>query len=202
MLKMNSNRIMGISEALSIKYNNKVYELRDSGHDVIVLSLGEAFFDIPLLSMSELPRSDIFHYTHSRGLPELRAKIANYYYDEYAVKSDPRSELIVTAGSKIAIFMALNSVIDSGDEVLVFEPAWVSYTEQIKLCDGIPVQIPCFVGYMDFEPYITARTRVLILNNPNNPRGSMMSDVEINFIHYLAKKYNLFILADEAYWGF
>jgi aminotransferase len=199
MAKKNSNRVLGISEALSIKYNNKVYELRGSGNDVIVLSLGEAFFDIPLLSMSELPRPDIFHYTHSRGLPELRAKIANYYYDEYAVKSDPSSEMIVTAGSKIAVYMALSSVIDSGDEVLVYEPAWVSYTEQIKLCDGIPVQIPCYVGYEDFERFITPRTRMIILNNPNNPRGSMMSDAEIKYIHCLAKKYNLYILADEAY---
>jgi aminotransferase len=199
MHKKISNRLLGISEALSIKYNNKVYELRDAGHDVTVLSLGEAFFDIPLLSMSELPKPAIFHYTHSRGLPALRAKIAKYYQDEYYVSSDPDTELIITAGSKIAVYMALSSLIDIGDEVLVYEPAWVSYTEQIKLCDGIPVQIPYSVAYQDFESYITPRTRVLILNNPNNPRGSMMSGADIEFIHSLAKKHNLFILADEAY---
>ena len=199
MIQKHSNRVLGISEALSIKYNNKVYELRDSGNDVIVLSLGEAFFDIPLLSMSELPKPAIFHYTHSRGFPELREKIAKYYYDEYGVLCDASREIILTAGSKIAVYMALNSVIDGGDEVLVYEPAWVSYTEQIKLCGGIPVQIPHYVTYGDFESYITPRTRMIILNNPNNPRGSMMSHAEIKLIHNLAKKYGIYLLSDEAY---
>jgi aminotransferase len=67
-----------IGEAMSIKYNNLVYEMRARGTDVIVLSLGEAFFDIPLLGFDDLPFPDIYHYSHSRGVPELREKLARY----------------------------------------------------------------------------------------------------------------------------
>src|SRR3954464_12115661 len=93
----------GVSEALSIKYNNRVYQLQAAGKDVIVLSLGEAFFDLPLHDFDALPKPDVFHYSHSRGLPALRERIADYYSGEYGVPVDAEREIIVTAGSKIAI---------------------------------------------------------------------------------------------------
>jgi aminotransferase len=118
-----------VEDALSIRWNNRVYELQAAGVDVIVLSLGEAFFDIPLHDFSKLPREAVFHYSHSRGLPELRNRIAAYYEREYGVPVDAETEIIVTAGSKVAIHMSLMTVLDPGDEVLIHEPAWVSYTE-------------------------------------------------------------------------
>lgn len=197
-----SPKILSINEAISIKYNNLVYELKRCGEDVIVLSLGEAFFDIPLHSFSDLPMPDIFHYGHSRGLLELRELLAEYYGSQYGVDVDPSDEIMITAGSKAALFMVFASIVVPGDEVLVYEPAWVSYTEQIKLCFGVPVGIPLGVPINDFEKYITDKTRAIVINNPNNPCGRAYSSSELRALVHLAKKYNIFLISDEAYSDF
>ena len=189
-------------QALSIKYNNLVYEQQRNGQDIIVLSLGEAFFDIPLYPFDDLPISKIFHYSHSRGIPELRQNIAKYFAKSYDVTFDSESEILITAGSKIAIHMALMTLIDPGDEIIIYEPAWVSYPEQIKLCHGIPVSIPFEKNIYDFEDYVTDKTKAIIVNNPNNPSGRVFNLEEMSYIHNLAKKYGFFVISDEAYSDF
>ncbi len=170
-----SSHINTVSEALSIRYNNLVYELQSAGNDIIVLSLGEAFFDLPLYSFDSTPLPSIYHYSHSRGLPELRTLLADYYAGEYGVPVDAKSEIIVTSGSKIAIYMSLLAIIDPGDEVVIHEPAWVSYADQIRLCHGIPVPVPYDVPITEIGRFITSRTKAVVLNYPNNPRGLIMS---------------------------
>ena len=134
-----SKGVQSTIEAMSITYNNMVYELKEKGIDITVLSLGEAFFDIPLFPFEDLPFPDIYHYSHSRGIIELRKKIAEYFLGEYNFSFDPKTEIIITAGSKIAIHMALMAILDPQDEVLIYEPYWVSYTKEAKLCYGIPI---------------------------------------------------------------
>ena len=189
-------------QAISVKYNNLVYELQAAGEDVIVLSLGEAFFDVPLHSFDDLPRPAIFHYSHSRGLPELRAKLGAYYENEYGVPVDPEREIIVTAGSKIAIHMALMAMLEPGDEAVILEPAWVSYAEQVKLCHAVPVTVPYDVPLSDLENHITPRTKVVILNYPNNPRGQTLGTDEWERLHELARRHDVYLLCDEAYSDF
>ncbi|MBF0547089.1 MAG: pyridoxal phosphate-dependent aminotransferase [Candidatus Riflebacteria bacterium] len=191
-----------ISEAMSIKFNNIVYELKRQGKKVITLSLGEAFFDIPLFPMNDLPYPDIYHYSHSRGLPELREKLSEYFHKQFEVDFDPTKEILVTAGSKIAIHMAFMGMLDPGDEVLIHEPAWVSYSEQIKLCYGKPLGVPYFETVFEFEKYISNRTKAIVINNPHNPTGKVYSIDELNKILELGKKYNLWLLSDEAYSDF
>jgi len=109
---------------------------------------------------------------------------------------------MITAGSKAAIHMSLMTVIDPGDEVIIHEPAWVSYPEQIKLCYGIPVQIPYNQTVFNFEEYITKKTKMIIVNNPQNPTGKVYNLEEMSHIYKLAQKYNLLVLSDEAYSDF
>lgn len=189
-------------QALSIKYNNIVYEKQREGEDIIVLSLGEAFFDIPLNSFDDLPYPKILHYSHSRGIPELREKISKYFSEAYDVIFDSEKEIMITAGSKAAIHMALMTLIDPGDEVIIHEPAWVSFPEQVKLCYGVPIQVPYDKTVFDFEEYITDKTKVIIINNPNNPTGKVYNLEEMSHIYNLAQKYNLYVLSDEAYSDF
>jgi aminotransferase len=189
-------------EAISIKYNTKVYEKQRRGEDVIVLSLGEAFFDIPLYKFDDLPYPKIYHYSHSRGIPELREKISKYFSDIYDVSLDYENEIIVTAGSKIAIFMSLMALLNPNDEVLIHEPAWVSFPEQVKLAHAKPIQIPYEKSVYDFEEYISTKTKLIIINNPNNPTGKIYSLEELSHLYYLAKKYHLYVLSDEAYSDF
>lgn len=189
-------------QATSIRFNTMVYEMKRKGIDVIVLSLGEAFFDIPLYPMDDLPFPTIYHYSHSRGIPELREAIAKYFSEEYDFVFDPEKEIIITAGSKIAIHMTLMSILNPGDEAIIHEPAWVSYPEQIKLCYGVPVRIPYYESIFNFEKYITNRTKVIIINSPNNPSGKVFTLEELSYLYKLAEKYNLYILSDEAYSDF
>ncbi len=190
------------AQAMSIKYNTMVYELKRGGEKVIVMSLGEAFFDIPLFPMDDLPIPESYHYSHSRGIPELRERIAGYFDEQYGVPIDPEKEILVTAGSKIAIHMALMSILDPGDEVILREPAWVSYPEQVKLCLGRPVNVPYDKTVFDLGNYVSDRTRAIIVNNPNNPRGSVLTEEELSYLLDLARRHDLWILSDEAYSDF
>jgi aspartate aminotransferase/aminotransferase len=187
------------NEAMSIKYNNLVYEMKKSGRDLIVLSLGEAFFDLSLADFRELPVPDIYHYSHSRGLPELRRLIADYYANEYDVSVNPDSEILITAGSKAAIHFVIMSTLNPADEALIHEPLWVSYPEQVKLAYGVPIQIPLDVPVSDFENYVSPRSKLLIVNNPSNPRGSVLTDDEMSMLLDTARRHNLLLLSDEAY---
>ena len=148
-----------IVQAMSIKYNNLVYEMERKGVDVIVLSLGEAFFDIPLYPFDELPYPAINHYSHSRGIEELREKLADYYAGQYGVPVDPEKEIIVTAGSKVAIHMSLMAIINPGDEVIIHEPAWVSYPEQVRLCHGTPILVPYHESTFDIGKCVTNKKK-------------------------------------------
>jgi len=197
-----STTIKEVIEAKSITYNNIVYEMKKSGIDITVLSLGEAFFDIPLYPFDDLPFPDIYHYSHSRGIIELRNKLSEYFNKEYDVQFNPETEIIITAGSKIAIHMSLMTILNPGEEVLIFEPYWVSYTEQVKLCNCVPVTIPKHVGINEIEGFITDKTKAIIVNTPHNPLGKIYGVNELKFLFEIAKKYNLFLLSDEAYSDF
>jgi len=173
-------------QAMSIKYNTMVYELQRQGKKVIVMSLGEAFFDIPLFDMKELPNPEIFHYSHSRGIPELREKLAEYFILNYDIPINYEKEILITAGSKAAIHFALMSILNPGDEVIIQEPAWVSYPEQVKLCYAKPVQVPYYHTISDYEDYITENTKAIIICNPHNPSGYVYSEYDITHLLNLA----------------
>jgi len=197
-----SKVVANSEQAMSIKYNNVVYELKRKGVHVIVLSLGEAFFEIPLFPMDDLPYPQIYHYTHSRGIPELRDKVCEYYQRYHGVTVDPEKEIIVTAGSKAAIHFSMMSVLNPEDEVILHEPTWVSYPEQIKLCYAKPVLMPYTCAVNDYEKYLTDRSKLIVINNPHNPRGQVFSERELRYLVDLAKANGLYILADEAYSDF
>lgn len=197
-----SGVVESAEQAMSIKFNNMVYELVREGVRVVVLSLGEAFFDIPLFPMDDLPHPQIYHYTHSRGVPELREKICDYYRDTHGVHVDPEREIIVTAGSKAAIHFSMMSVLNPGDEVIIHEPTWVSYPEQVKLCYAVPVMMPYTCTVRDYETYITERSKLIVINNPHNPRGEVFTRGDLRYLVDLAKANSLYVLADEAYSDF
>ncbi|TAF65861.1 MAG: pyridoxal phosphate-dependent aminotransferase [Cytophagales bacterium] len=197
-----SEKVENLSQAISIKYNNIVYELKEKGEKIITLSLGEAFFDIPLFPLDKLPLDKIYHYTHSKGLLELRKKIAEYYQHHFKVTANAEKEVLITAGSKAAIYFCLLAIVEPQSEVIIHEPAWVSYTEMVKLCGSNSVLVPYTEKFTDYEKYITPNTRVIILNNPNNPSGKTYTHEELKYLVDLCKKHNLYLLSDEAYSDF
>ena len=199
--KLNSV-VEGIPEALSIFVNQIVYDKKSKGERVYTFSLGEAFFDIPRFDISDDSFRAGYHYSSSMGQPKLRKKIAELYSIRYGVPVDSNTEVLISSGSKPIIFMLMQVVLNPGDEVLVHEPAWLSYKEQIKLAGGIHVPIPYDKDIYHWEEYITSKTKLVIVNNPNNPSGQLYSKDEIDYLLRLAEERDFFILADEAYSDF
>jgi aspartate aminotransferase/aminotransferase len=179
---MFSKIINKIPEALSIYFNQIVYDQKSSGVDIITLSLGEAYFDIPLFDFKNLDLNKIHHYTSSLGLEKLRQKLSKYYLNNYKSKFDHQKEILISTGSKPLIYMAIKSIIDPGDEVVVLEPAWLSYKEQITLCGGKTKFINFDENIENINKYISNKTKLIIVNNPNNPSGKIYSKKELKYL--------------------
>jgi len=197
-----SRRVTAVNEALSIYINQLVYDLRRRNVPLTTLSLGEAFFEIKLQDFNRLNKEKGYHYSDSRGIPELRRKICDFYGKQYGARLNPDTNILVTAGSKPAIYMTLLAMIDPGDEVLIHEPAWLSYPEHVRLLDGISKFIPFDLPVNDFPAHFTPRTRALILNNPNNPAGHLYSAEELRELHRACRARGIYIIMDEAYSDF
>jgi len=191
-----------VATAMSIKFNAYANEMKAAGEDVTILSKGEAFFDIPLHPFDALPFPDLYHYSNSRGLAGLRQKLAAYYRDQYGVPVDAASEIIVTAGSKLGIHIAFMALVEPGDEVVVPEPAWVSYSEQVRLCHGNPIMVPHHVPVAELGRWVTPRTRALVVCSPQNPTGRVYTRDELRHLHRLAREHELYLISDEAYSDF
>lgn len=196
-----SSRVEQIPEALSVYINNLIYRLRRSGERVVTLSLGEAYFDLPFFGFTEEDVRSGYHYSESMGIPALREKVAAYY-GRYGASVDPEREILISAGSKPIVFMALQSVLEQGDEVLVHEPAWLSYPEQIKLAGGVPVFIPYDCPPSEFGRYVTDRTKAVIINNPNNPAGVAYAPDDLMRVYEEVRSRGGYVIVDEAYSDF
>nr|WP_305138813.1 pyridoxal phosphate-dependent aminotransferase [uncultured Schaedlerella sp.] len=197
-----SDKVKSIPEALSVYINNLVYALKRRGDDIKVLSLGEAFFDIPMFPFEAIDFQRGYHYSESRGIPELRAIIADYYKQHYQARINPMSEVLISAGSKPLIYMAFQAILNRGDEVLIHEPAWLSYPEEIKLADGVPKFIPYDCPVEQFVGYMTEKTKMVVINNPNNPAGRIYAEEDLKTLYNICRPRGIYILIDEAYSDF
>lgn len=187
---------------MSIRFNQMVYERKRAGKDVIVLSLGEAFFDIPLFDFRALDYVKGYHYSESQGIPDLRHKIAHFYHKRYGVRVNPDTEILISAGSKALIYMSMLALLQRGEEVLLHEPCWLSYPEQARLCNARPRFIPHDVKIRGFEKYLTPKTRMILLNNPNNPAGNVYPSADIEWLAKLCAERGIYLMVDEAYSDF
>ncbi len=197
-----NKKISDIPEALSIYMNQLVYSEKRKGIDIITLSLGEAFFDIPEFPFSEIDFVKGYHYSDSMGLPELREKILQYYNKKYGACLQDIDKVMISSGSKAIIYMIMVCVLERGDEVLIHEPAWLSYQEQVKLADAVPQFIPYDCSVERFSDYFTDKTKLLVLNNPNNPAGWVYGREQLQYIYNICQEKGVFILIDEAYSDF
>ena len=197
-----SDRVSEIPEALSIYINQIVYNLNRRGQNITTLSLGEAFFDVPLFDFRRLDLAKAYHYSDTQGIPELRSKISAFYAAQYGAPIDPDSELMITAGSKIAIFMSMQATLNPGDELLIHEPAWLSYEEQTRLVGAKPSFIPFDCPIADFHKHFSDRSRMVVINNPNNPAGRIYSQSELEELYRQCRDRSIYLLVDEAYSDF
>ena len=143
-------------------------------------------------------------YAPMPGVPILRKVISDVVNQTYHRTTDPETEVTITAGGTEAIFSAIAALVNSGDEVILFDPAYDSYDPAIRLNGGIPVQInlnpPNFsIDWQEVKDKITPRTKMIMINTPHNPTGSVLKDVDLRALEELALKYGLIVLSDEVY---
>ena len=186
----------------------KARELAAQGHKVISLSVGEPDFKTPahICEAAKKAIDDGFHgYSPVAGYPDLRMAIAN------KLKRDNNLEwgsenIVVSTGAKHSLANAIAALINPGDEVIIFSPYWVSYSEMVKLAEGTSVIVQgAFdnnfkVTAAQFEAAITPKTKMVMFASPNNPTGSVYTESELRDIaNVVARHENIFVLADEIY---
>lgn len=143
-------------------------------------------------------------YAPMAGVPALRNTIAEVIFKTYSRRVDPETEITVTAGGTEAIFSAIAGLVHKGDGVIVFDPAYDSYDPAIRLNGGVPVHInlryPEFsIDWDEVKSKITSRTRLIMINTPQNPSGSVLSMADLNTLQSLAIEHDLMVLSDEVY---
>lgn len=199
-----SKKISCISPSETLAISKRAQDLKKSGKDVVSLCAGEPDFPTPQVikeAAIKAINSNRTKYTVNPGIIELREAISQKLKKENNLFYPPE-QIIVTNGAKQAIYNGFRSLINTGDEVLVPSPCWVSYIEQIKLGGGTPVLA---FGATDkplaqeLEEKITDKTRLMVLNSPNNPVGYVYSREELIDIARLVKKYDLILISDEIY---
>ncbi|MBE7049553.1 MAG: aminotransferase class I/II-fold pyridoxal phosphate-dependent enzyme [Ruminococcaceae bacterium] len=184
----------------------KFFDIVNTMEDAISLGVGEPDFVTPWhirdAGIYSLEKGHTY-YTSNAGLKELREEICNYYKKfDINCTSD---EVLVTVGGSEAIDLAIRTVIEPGDEVIIHEPSFVCYKPCISLAGGVPVVIETKkedafrVTAKDIEKNITPKTKMLILSFPNNPTGAIMRKEDLEPIADLAIKHNLIVLSDEIY---
>ncbi len=143
-------------------------------------------------------------YAHMNGLPLLRERLAQKIFSLYNADIHPDTDITITPGGTYAIYTALTTALEPGDEVIVFEPAYDSYIPNIEINGALPVLIPLtFPGYTipwdEVRSKISSRTKMIMINSPHNPTGSVLTRNDIEQLRKIVSGTNIFILSDEVY---
>jgi len=202
-----SDRVSNINPSQTLAITAQALKMKREGRKVISFAAGEPDFDTPEnireKAISAI-REGFTHYTTSSGIIELKEAIIEKLKKDNNVEYKT-SEIIVSNGAKQCLFNAILTLCNPGDEVLLPIPCWVSYTEQIKFAQAVPVfiktkQEEAFkLSAAQVEEKISPRTRLLILNSPNNPTGAVYEPEELKKIAQLLLKYDIYCLCDEIY---
>ena len=185
----------------------KFFDIVSSTKDAISLGVGEPDFVTPWkvrsAAITSLQRG-YTQYTGNRGMPALLELISRYLAERFGLEYDPK-HILVTVGGSEAIDLALRACVENGDEVLIPDPAYVSYSPLVSLADGVPVPVECkeednFVLKPDaLEKVITPKTKAIILTYPNNPTGAIMTEAELKAIAEVFIRHDLLVITDEIY---
>lgn len=203
-----SNKIASMEPSATLEMAKKSRELKEKGIDIISLSLGEPDFNTPDYINDAAKKAidnNITKYPPVNGFLELRQAICSKLKRDNNLTYSP-SQIVVSTGAKQSLANIFLSVINEGDEVVVFAPYWVSYIEQIKLAGGIPVIVNSDIttdykiNTKELEEAITPKTKIIIYSSPCNPSGSVYTKDELHEIAKIASKHpNITIVSDEIY---
>ena len=204
---MLADRMKTLAPSSTLAVQAKAKELRARGIDVISFGAGEPDFDTPERikdAAVQAMRRGHTKYTEVGGVPELRAAVCAKLKRDNGLDYEP-VDVLVSVGAKHTLFNLMMALLDPGDEVLVPSPYWVSYPEQARLLGAVPVEVPTAeaTGF-DLDPAalaaaVTPRTKLVVLNSPNNPTGAVFSPAALQAVARLAVERALWIVSDECY---
>jgi aspartate aminotransferase len=199
-----SERLEGVAESATLRLFAQAARLRARGVDVVSLLEGESDLPAPAAVVEAARRSlarGETRYSQSSGLPELRRAIARKLRRENAVRAAPE-DILVTHGAKQAIFETLQALCSPGDEVVIAAPCWATFPHAARLAGARPVLALSPGLDLDVDAVgraLTRRSRVVVINTPNNPTGAVYSRAALRALAALADRRGLFVLSDEAY---
>lgn len=203
-----ASRVRDLAPSPTLAVSDKARALKAQGVDVVDLGGGDPDFITPehiRQAATDSMNAGNTHYVASAGIPALRQAIAKKLRDDNGIDVDPNGGVVVTPGGKHSLFEAMLALVNPGDDVLVIEPAWVSYVPMVELAGGRPVGIRLSpdnswqVTRDLLEASVTPASRIMIINSPNNPTGRVLDMAELTAIAEFAQAHDLLVLTDEMY---
>ncbi len=196
----------GISESPTMALNEQARVLREQGESVVHLGIGEPQNRAPQAALdraSAALANGKIKYTPTSGIPSFKKAIIQYTEENYGRTVSPKN-IIVTSGAKQAIFNALFTILDAGDEVIILAPYWVSYPEMVKMCRAVPVVVTPPAGSLEpsvgqIQAAVTPRTRAIIINSPNNPSGMVFSREFVGALVEFCEDRGIHAIMDDIY---
>lgn len=202
-----STRASQLTPSLTLSIDSKAKAMKSEGIDICGFGAGEPDFDTPehikAAAIAAL-EGGFTKYTPSSGLPELRQAISEKFAADNGLEYRP-SQVIVSNGAKHSCYNAILATCEPGDEVIIPSPYWVSYPDMVRLAGAEPVIVPTSerngwkMTAAEFENAMTPRTKMVIMNSPGNPTGSVYSREELEAIVEVAAEEDIYILSDEIY---
>jgi len=207
-MQKNNMQLSDMVVTIQPSLTRKLFNMAKEYENVIDFTLGDPDF-LPPKSVREAAMEAIqlgkTRYSHNAGLLSLRELISKDIYKETACHYNPASEIMVSVGAMEALYITLISLINEGDEVIIPAPYWINYVHMVQMCKGIPVIVDSYekdnflLSLENIENAITPKTKVIIINNPNNPTGMVMSPDILSDLCNIIKKHDLIIIWDEVY---
>ena len=204
-----TDRVGRVEPSATLAISNKASALEAEGVDVVDLSVGEPDFDTPQNIKDSAERAleaGKTGYTPSPGIPELREAIAEKLQTKSGLTQYDAENVMVTPGGKQALFEVVQTLIDDGDEVVLLDPAWVSYEAMVKLAGGslnrvdtaqYDFQLEGALG--DLQGAVTDETELLVVNSPGNPHGAVYSEAALKGVRDIAVNHDVMVISDEIY---
>ncbi|MGD9714105.1 MAG: pyridoxal phosphate-dependent aminotransferase [Thermomicrobiales bacterium] len=203
-----AHRVKHLAPSPTLAVSDRARQLKAQGIDVIDLGGGDPDFITPQhirdAAIAAMNAGDT-HYVASEGVPALRKAIAKKLQEDNGIDVDPMGGVIVTPGGKQALFEAALAFVEPGVDVLIPEPAWVSYGPMVELAGGTPVPVATSpddnwrITAEALSAAVTPRSRILLINSPNNPTGHVFDEDELATIADFAREHDLLIFSDEMY---
>jgi len=199
-----SKRVQSVAESATLRLADMVKELKRSGKDVLSFNLGEPDFDTPGPIRDAAARAlddGKTHYPPTAGIPELREAIAEKFRRENRLDCDA-GQVVVTCGAKFALYQVFQALLDPGDEVLLFDPAWVTYDACARLAGAKPRYVSTLDSDMvprDVAEHVNPGTRLIVVNSPNNPSGAVYPKKTLQELADIAIDHDIWLISDEVY---